>query len=111
MAEAKLTHEETVQELKELIHDYPGYIPSAARRGLTDARAALEELMEMMKQRDAAQEETVPLEPLCRWLSHYAICPTKCGEGLPTNIEINRVGWEKWFRVYFPEWMKRGQHE
>ena len=57
------------------------------------------------------QEESVPLEPLCRWLSHYAACPTKTGEQPPTNIEMVRVGWEHWFRNGFKEWMKMGKPE
>ena len=42
MSEARLTRDETVQELRELIYDYPVHIPSAARRGLKDALAQLE---------------------------------------------------------------------
>ena len=37
MGEAKLNREETIQELRELIHEYPIPIPSDARRGLKDA--------------------------------------------------------------------------
>lgn len=42
MGEAKLTREQTLQELNELIHDYPVWYPSAVRRGLKDARECLE---------------------------------------------------------------------
>ena len=57
------------------------------------------------------QEESVPLKPLCRWLSHYAVCPTKTGEQPPTNIEMVRVGWEHWFRNGFKEWLRMGKPE
>ena len=40
--EIKLNRKETILELRELIHDYPGFIPSAARRGLKNALAQLE---------------------------------------------------------------------
>lgn len=42
MGEAKLNREETIQELRELIHEYPIPIPSDARRGLKDALAILD---------------------------------------------------------------------
>ena len=57
------------------------------------------------------QEESVPLKPLCRWLSHYATCPTKTGEQPPTNIEMVRAGWEHWFRNGFKEWLRMGKPE
>ena len=42
MGEAKLNREETIQELRELIHEYPIRIPEAVRRGLKDALAVLD---------------------------------------------------------------------
>ena len=38
----KMTRSEVLQELNELIHDYPVWFPSAVRQGLKDALAALE---------------------------------------------------------------------
>lgn len=42
MCEAKLNREETIQELRELIHEYPIRIPEAVRRGIKDALAQLD---------------------------------------------------------------------
>lgn len=50
--------------------------------------------------------EAIPIDLLCNWLSHYAAPPVRTGQEPVKSVGECRMAWEKWFRVYFWEWVE-----
>ena len=109
-----MTDEEKVIKGLEEVDAYFHRMTEVCYRGdeatFCDLKEKVADALALLKEQEE-QEESVPLKPLCRWLSHYAVCPTKTGKQPPTNIEMVRVGWEHWFRNGFKEWLKMGKPE